>query len=146
VAAILTLRHGIAPGWLVARQTGLASMYFVFQLFWEQKKRRIPRASLAAITKAACKPSLAATMLACGTSGAGPPLPVLKIGGMHRRLNIVQPLAIIRARIGLRINRAIATTTMFMIAVSRNTKCQLPVESLMMLAIGTRKAEVPFAV
>ena len=57
-----------------------------------------------------------------------------------------QPLAIIRARIGLRMNRAIATTTMFMMAVSKNTRCQLPVVPLMTLATGTRKAEVPFAV
>ena len=57
-----------------------------------------------------------------------------------------QPLAIIRARIGLRTNSAIATTAMFMIAVSRNTRCQLPVDVLIMLATGTRKAEVPFAV
>src|SRR4029077_18564108 len=78
--------------------------------------------------------------------GAEPPLAAAKIGGMHRRSNIVQPLAIIRARIGLRMNRAIATTTMFMMAVSRNTRCQLPVEVLMMLATGTRNAEVPFAV
>ena len=57
-----------------------------------------------------------------------------------------QPLAIIRARIGLRTNSAIATTAMFMTAVSRNTRCQLPVDVLIMLATGTRKAEVPFAV
>ena len=62
---------------------------------------------------------------------------------MHRA---VQPLAIIRARIGLRMNRAIATTVKFMMAVSRNTRCQLPVDALMRLATGTRNAEVPFAV
>jgi hypothetical protein len=57
-----------------------------------------------------------------------------------------QPLAIIRVRIGLRMNRAIATTAMFMMAVSKNTRCQLPVDDLIRLANGTRKAEVPFAV
>jgi hypothetical protein len=58
----------------------------------------------------------------------------------------IQPLAIIRARIGLRMNNAIATTVIFIIAVSKNTRCQLPVDALIMLATGTRKAEVPFAV
>jgi hypothetical protein len=43
-------------------------------------------------------------------------------------------------------NKAIATTAMFMKAVSKNTRCQLPVDALIMLATGTREAEVPFAV
>jgi hypothetical protein len=38
MAVILTFRRGIAPAWLVARQAGLASMYFVFQDIQEQKK------------------------------------------------------------------------------------------------------------
>jgi hypothetical protein len=48
-----------------------------------------------------------------------------------------QACAIIRARIGLRTNKANATTRMFMMAVSKNTICQLPVETLIMLATGT---------
>src|SRR5580658_5742255 len=47
-------------------------------------------------------------------------------------------------RIGLSTNKASATTTKFMIAVTTNTMCQLPVESLMMLASGTRNADAPF--
>src|SRR5580698_9328094 len=58
----------------------------------------------------------------------------------------VQPLAIIRARIGLSTKIARPTTAKFMIAVATNTMCQLPVASLIRLAIGTRNAEVPFAV
>ena len=57
-----------------------------------------------------------------------------------------QPFAIMRARIGLSTNRANATTAKFMIAVTTNTMCQLPVASFTMLATGTKKAEVPFAV
>ena len=51
-----------------------------------------------------------------------------------------------RRRIGLRTNRANPTTTKFIKVVTTNTMCQLPVAVLMMLATGTRKAEVPFAV
>ena len=57
-----------------------------------------------------------------------------------------QTCAIIRARIGLRTNKANATTSMFMMAVNKNTICQLPVETLIMLATGTRNADVPLAV
>ena len=39
-----------------------------------------------------------------------------------------------------------ATTTKFMIAVTTNTMCQLPVEALIRLATGTRKADAPLAV
>ena len=51
-----------------------------------------------------------------------------------------------RLRIGLSTNRASATTTTFITAVSTNTMCQLPVEALIMLATGTRNAEAPLAV
>jgi hypothetical protein len=54
--------------------------------------------------------------------------------------------AIARRRIGRSTNSANPTTAKFMIVVSRKTICQLPVASLIMLAMGTRKAEVPFAV
>jgi hypothetical protein len=49
-------------------------------------------------------------------------------------------------RMGLSTNRASATTRRFMIAVTTNTMCQLPVESLIRLARGTRNADAPFAV
>src|SRR6185437_11970453 len=55
-------------------------------------------------------------------------------------------LATILDRIGLSTNNAKPTTTRFMIVVSRNTMCQLPVDALIMLATGTRKADAPFAV
>src|SRR5271169_1670225 len=51
-----------------------------------------------------------------------------------------------RARIGLSTNSASATTTRFMMAVTTNTMCQLPVASFTMLATGTKKADVPLAV
>src|ERR1700757_4619051 len=51
-----------------------------------------------------------------------------------------------RARIGLSTNITKPTTTKFMMAVTTNTMCQLPVASLMRLASGTRKADAPFAV
>ena len=57
-----------------------------------------------------------------------------------------QPLAIMRARMGLSTKIAKPTTTKFMIAVATNTMCQLPVASLIRLAIGTRNADVPLAV
>jgi hypothetical protein len=43
-------------------------------------------------------------------------------------------------RRGRRTNRASATTAKFMSVVTRNTMCQLPVASLIMLATGVRKA------
>jgi hypothetical protein len=57
-----------------------------------------------------------------------------------------QPLAIARARSGLSTKSARPTTTKFMTAVTANTMCQEPVDALIILATGTRKAEVPFAV
>jgi acyl-CoA synthetase (NDP forming) len=54
--------------------------------------------------------------------------------------------AINRARNGLSTYSAKPTTTKFMIAVTANTICQEPVEALITLASGTRKADVPFAV
>ena len=51
-----------------------------------------------------------------------------------------------RERIGLSTNSARPTTAKFMSAVTTNTACQLPVDDLIMLASGTRKAEAPFAV
>jgi len=58
----------------------------------------------------------------------------------------LQPFAIPRVRIGLSTNKASATTTKFISAVTTNTMCQLPVAPLIRLATGTRKAEVPLAV
>src|ERR1035438_1169655 len=51
-----------------------------------------------------------------------------------------------RRRIGLRTNKANPTTAIFITAVTANTMCQLPVAVLIILATGTRKADVPFAV
>src|SRR5579883_3380321 len=53
---------------------------------------------------------------------------------------------ICQARSGLSTNIARMTTAKFMIAVTTNTVCQLPVEALTMLAIGTRIADAPLAV
>src|ERR1700688_404327 len=61
--------------------------------------------------------------------------------GQARLLSVIS-----RLRIGLSTNKANATTTKFITAVTANTMCQLPVAVLIMLATGTRKAEVPFAV
>ena len=57
-----------------------------------------------------------------------------------------QTRSMARRRIGRKTNKANPTTAKFMIVVSRNTMCQLPVASLIMLATGVRKADVPFAV
>ena len=57
-----------------------------------------------------------------------------------------QPFAIARARIGLSTNKASATTMKFISAVTTNTVYQEPVDALIRLATGTRKADVPLAV
>ena len=57
-----------------------------------------------------------------------------------------QPFAICRARSGLSTNNAKPTTMKFISAVTANTICQLPVDVLIRLATGTKKAEVPLAV
>src|ERR1700734_572737 len=57
-----------------------------------------------------------------------------------------QPCFIARARSGLSTNSAKATTMKFISAVATNTMCQEPVDDLMRLATGIRKADVPFAV
>ena len=51
-----------------------------------------------------------------------------------------------RERSGRSTKRARPTTRKFMTAVTTNTMCQLPVDTLIRFASGTRKAEAPFAV
>src|SRR6202044_3639165 len=74
------------------------------------------------------------------------PAPMGRVFSTDQAIRRLQPLANIRLRIGLRTNRANPTTAKFMIAVTTKTMCQLPVASLIKLAIGTRKADVPLAV
>src|ERR1700722_3907083 len=57
-----------------------------------------------------------------------------------------QPCFIARARSGLSTKSAKPTTAKFISAVTTKTMCQEPVDILMRLATGTRKADVPFAV
>jgi len=64
----------------------------------------------------------------------------------RRPRGTVQPFAIIRCRSGLSTNKARPTTMKFITAVTTNTMCQLPVADFTRFAIGTRNAEVPFAV
>src|SRR6516165_3999404 len=64
----------------------------------------------------------------------------------RRPRGTVQPFAIIRCRSGLSTNKARPTTMKFITAVTTNTMCQLPVVDFTRFAIGTRNAEVPFAV
>ena len=78
-------------------------------------------------------------------SGRGEKSPPVRPGG-DRNDQALLLSAISRARIGFSTNSASATTTKFISVVTTNTMCQPPVEALMMLATGIRKADAPLAV